>query len=107
LIDFQGFFDKKYAKLERYAKQEWTQLQFIFELKDGEVETSYRAYASDDVIELVSKDNFMTINGRDARLHNLLASRIYNMVPINTKVNTFTLSQKTVFFRDDDGHIKV
>jgi hypothetical protein len=56
-----GCMDSQFA---RYAKQEWTQLQFIFEAveKNKEtyplgVKTSYRAYCQDFVTEIVSEES--------------------------------------------------
>lgn len=107
-LDFERFFSEHNAKLSRYAKLEWTQLQFIFELKDGDVHTSYRAYASDDVIELLSKENFKIMkNGQIPNLPDVLAKRLYDMVPINTKIYTYTLPRKTVLRRNDSGILEI
>ena len=63
--DLVKFFSNHISNLTRYAKQHWTQLQFIFELVEGDVQTSYRAYASDKVFELMSKDNYIAVKGDD------------------------------------------
>ena len=103
-VDFVNFFKGYTNNLSRFAKLEWTQLQFIFEWKNGDIETSYRAYASDEVIEIFSKANFAAING-SSRTQELMKNKKYDMVPMATKVNTYKLPQKTVLSRTTDGKI--
>ena len=97
------FFKGYTSSLTRFAKTQWTQLQFIFELKNGDIETSYRAYASDEVIEIFTKEHFVALKGKGS--NDLLNTKKFNMVPMLTTVNTFKLPRGTVLSRNQEGTI--
>ena len=103
-IDYEKFFSGYTSKLARFAKLNWTQLQFTFELKNGDIETSYRAYASNEVVEIFSKAHFKALNGTIGT-EELLNHKKYDMIPMQTKVNTYTLPRQTVLSRDVEGNI--
>lgn len=73
---------------ERFSKMSNAQLQFIFEICEQSeafplgVKTSYRAYASDEVIELLNKDSIPWKGGTEP-------ADIVGLVPIRLHVKTF------------------
>lgn len=105
--DLENFFSDHIDKLSRYAKKHWTQLQFIVELVDGDVQTSYRAFASDKVYEIMSKENYVSVKGDDQHVLDALGTRLYDMVPMETTINTYVLSKKTVLVRNESGTLTI
>jgi len=104
-LDFEKFFSGYTSRIARFAKTNWTQLQFIFEIKDQDIHTSYRAYASDSVIEIFSKANFKALNGSQQEVDELLNRRLFDMIPMETKVNTYQLPRQSVIARDQSGNV--
>ena len=92
---------------------EWTQLQFIVEARPGgDVQTSYRAYAQDSVVELWKKNQFIFPQEKSPAASKLLSSwrktqfegRHYDYVPVDVEVKTYVMPGKGVLKRHPDGH---
>ena len=98
--------------IERYAKTELTQLQFIVEARPGgDVQTSYRAYAQDKVVELWHKNQLLVDREADAPPAKLVSSwlpayvkrQCYDWVPVEVEVLTYVLPGKSVLKRHEEG----
>ena len=108
--DFLSFFSSFVHTIKRYAKTEWTQLQWIVEAQPGgDVQTSYRAYAQDKVVELWHKNQLIADPG--AKRGKLLSSwtpaqlqtQCYDWVPVEVEVLTYVLPGKSVLKRHEEG----
>jgi hypothetical protein len=76
----------------------------------GDVLTSYRAYAQDQVVELWHVRDLVPVNTECDKgtvvstfTPELVKKRHYNWVPVDIKVRTYTLDSKSVLKRHTDG----
>ena len=104
-IDYEKFSSGYTSKLARFAKLNWTQLQknYIWVEKRGHWNI-LPSYASDEVVEIFSKAHFKALNGTIGT-EELLNHKNCVMIPMQTKVNTYTLPRQTVLSRDVEGNI--
>jgi hypothetical protein len=102
--DYSAFFEDYCDNISRAFKRnihgnDWTQLQWIVEIKhperqdssedgpadSGIVQTTYRAYASDEVVELWHKDRW-----EDGKLPDRYKSTYTNLVPVSVSLKYFS-----------------